>query len=322
MNSVSYVNEIKINVIDETDINSPLVCILMITYNHEKYIAQAIEGIITQKANFKYKLIIGEDCSTDKTRVICKKYQNLYPDKICLKLPEKNLGMNTNFVSNVQLCDSKYIAICEGDDYWTDPYKLQKQVDFLETNEDYVLIHTGANQLVDTKEKKKQVDCSISLESVNSLIQDNYVITLTSMFRVPQDLIIPKWFNSLPFGDWSLWLLLLKDGGKVKYINDVTGVYRINEQGVWQNGWKDRVGSDRLLKEVFFLKKMLEEYRGKKNREFKEGISKRLRILAEFYVQSRSYRMVFCNTDFWIYSIKDKTIRRFLLKGIKKYFFR
>jgi glycosyltransferase involved in cell wall biosynthesis len=111
----------------------------MITYNHEKFIAEAIEGVLMQKTDFPIELIIGEDCSTDRTREICIAYQQQYPGIIKLQLPETNKGMTRNFIENMQAAQGKYIALCEGDDYWTDPQKLQKQVDFLEANPGYNL---------------------------------------------------------------------------------------------------------------------------------------------------------------------------------------
>lgn len=114
-----------------------IVSVLMITYNHENFIREAIEGVLMQKTDFPVELIIGEDCSTDSTRKICLEYKAKYPDKIRLLLPEFNLGVMRNFIETMQAATGKYIALCEGDDYWTDQYKLQKQVDFLEANSDY-----------------------------------------------------------------------------------------------------------------------------------------------------------------------------------------
>lgn len=110
----------------------------MITYNHELYIAQAIEGVVMQKTNFRIELIIGEDCSTDSTRKICEDYAIKYPEIIRLLPSVQNLGMSQNGIRTLQECKGKYIALLDGDDYWTDPLKLQKQVDFLEENEDYI----------------------------------------------------------------------------------------------------------------------------------------------------------------------------------------
>src|ERR1700733_14979577 len=115
------------------------VSVFMITYNHEKYVEQAIKSIVTQKVNFDFELVIGEDFSTDNTLAICKKYSARYPDIIKLLPSDKNHGLMGNAVRTLNACTGKYIAMCEGDDYWCDPYKLQKQVDFLETNSDYTI---------------------------------------------------------------------------------------------------------------------------------------------------------------------------------------
>lgn len=112
----------------------PLVSVWMITYNHEKFIAQAIDSVIMQKTNFDYEIVIGEDCSTDRTREIVLEYKAKHPDKFKLLLQEKNVGMMQNFIVTLKTCNGKYIALLEGDDYWTDPLKLQKQVDFLQAN--------------------------------------------------------------------------------------------------------------------------------------------------------------------------------------------
>lgn len=113
------------------------ISVCMITYNHGDYIKSAIEGVLNQKCNFNIELVISDDCSTDLTRDFCIKYKEKYPTQIRLLLPESNLGMQGNFHKALSACTGKYIAICEGDDYWTDTLKLQKQIDFLELNTDY-----------------------------------------------------------------------------------------------------------------------------------------------------------------------------------------
>ena len=114
-----------------------LVSVAIVTYNHEKFISQTIESILNQKTNFKIEIVIGEDCSTDKTGQICLEYYQKYPNKIVLLLNEENLGLRRNNINTWSFCRGKYIAMCEGDDYWTDNLKLQKQVDILEKNNKY-----------------------------------------------------------------------------------------------------------------------------------------------------------------------------------------
>ena len=110
----------------------PLVSVKMITYNHAPYIAQAIEGVIQQKTNFPFELVIGEDCSTDGTREIVFDYQRKYPDIIRVITSDKNVGMNKNGYRTMKACRGKYVAFCEGDDYWHHPNKLQIQANYME----------------------------------------------------------------------------------------------------------------------------------------------------------------------------------------------
>lgn len=120
--------------------HKPLVSVVMITYGHEKYIKKAIEGVLMQKCNFKFELIISNDCSPDNTNNIVNE-NLLFDNKNIIKYTrhEHNMGMMNNFLWTLNQCKGNYVALCEGDDYWTDPLKLQKQVDFLESNLDYVL---------------------------------------------------------------------------------------------------------------------------------------------------------------------------------------
>ena len=135
------------------------VSVVMITYNHEKFIKEALESIFSQKTNFHYELIISNDCSTDNTDEVIKKIidKNENGSLINYTNHHKNKGMIPNFLWSIQQAKGKYIALCEGDDYWVDPYKLQKQVDFLEANPDYS-IHSGLaitsdNKIIGNKNK-------------------------------------------------------------------------------------------------------------------------------------------------------------------------
>ena len=220
------------------DINSSeiIVSVDMITYNHEKYIAQAIEGVLMQKTKFRYELVIGEDCSTDSTRSICLEYKNKFPDIIKLRLPEKNLGMQQNGLENALACSGKYIAICEGDDYWIDPFKLQKQVDFLEANANFGVVHSDCNCYF---EKKKQWEYNANKKQTNNipiadrkdifyrLIDATYKIcTATAVFRKDLlDRIIPDNMTFL-MGDTPMWLNF-SQLTNFKYFDEVFAVYRI-----------------------------------------------------------------------------------------------
>ena len=125
---------------------TPLVGVNMITYNHAPYIAKAIEGVLQQETNFPYELVIGEDCSTDGTREIVLDYQRKYPDIIRVITSDQNVGMHKNGLRTQKACRGKYIAYCEGDDYWHHPKKLQKQVDYLESHPECGLVHSDQDR--------------------------------------------------------------------------------------------------------------------------------------------------------------------------------
>lgn len=134
-------------IVTENYIQNPLVSVFIITYNQEKTIAQTIEGILMQKGDFTLELVIGEDCSTDKTADVCKKYQEKYPEKIKLLLQDTNQGLLKNYISTLKLCQGKFIGVCAGDDYWIDEHKIQKQLDFFYQHPDFGAVTTGGYKL-------------------------------------------------------------------------------------------------------------------------------------------------------------------------------
>ena len=211
--------------------NGFAVSICMITYNHESYIKQAIEGVLMQKTNFDFELVIGEDCSTDHTRQICEDYAALH-SQINLLHTEANLGVMPNFFRTLEACQGKYIALCEGDDYWIDPLKLQKQVDFLEEHKDYGLIYSKV-KVFDQKKNRFLINTKgKDVTSIEELLIYNYIPTPTVMFRLGAhfdyiDQIKPydkKWL----MGDYPFWLYIASVT-KIKYMNYPTSVYRILE---------------------------------------------------------------------------------------------
>ncbi len=127
---------------------TPVVSVLMITYNHEAYLAEAIEGVLAQKTDFQIELLIGEDCSTDQTRQIALEYQKRHPEVIRVFYPNKNKGMLRNLKTLFLASKGEFIALCEGDDYWCLRDKLQLQIDFLARRPNYGAVHTDYNKLI------------------------------------------------------------------------------------------------------------------------------------------------------------------------------
>jgi len=156
-----------------------------------------------------------------------------FPDKIKVLKTEHNLGMMPNFIRTLKACTGKYIALCEGDDYWTDPLKLQKQVDFLEANEDFAICHHRVfilNEII--KEKKLSNDTKKEISDIYDLAKGNYIYTASCVFR-KQNYDFPEWLNKSPIGDYPLHLLNAQFG-KIKYLNDAMCVYRIHQGGSWE----------------------------------------------------------------------------------------
>jgi len=213
----------------------------MISYNHEPFIKKAIDSILMQKTTFKFNLVIGDDCSTDKTLKVIKKYYNNSNDKIHLITSEKNVGMLMNFIRTLNACTGKYISICEGDDYWTDPYKLQKQVDFLEANPEYGLVSTDIN-LID-KDGNPLPDNNMVIRQrmkrkpfidFFDLLETNSINTLTVCARADLlkeliNRIIKKnlWFVY----DYWFWLNIALVS-KIKISYEKTAAYRIHDDGI------------------------------------------------------------------------------------------
>lgn len=219
---------VTVPIIDQTTDEKPLVCVDLIAYNQEAYIEKAIEGVMMQETNFKFVLVVGEDCSSDSTRNIIKKYQQKHPDKIILKLPEQNLGMLYNETTNIALCKGKYIAWCEGDDYWTDPLKLQKQVDFLESHPDYVLCFHEVSVL--QPDGKLVPDYITNVPQSHETIEDlarhgNYIHTPSVVYRNIISTYPFEYYESA-VADFFTYMMLAQHG-KIKKLNEKMAVYRV-----------------------------------------------------------------------------------------------
>lgn len=218
--------------------DSITVSVCMITYNHAKYIEQAINSILSQQTNFDFELVIGNDCSTDQSDEIILNIikNNPLGYKIKYFNHSKNIGMMPNAMHTTNRCIGKYRAICEGDDYWIDDFKLQKQVDFLEQNPEYVFTFHDCELLYDATQTKvlkignKKIDVIVNLESV---IAQNNIATASILYRKILDYNnLPEWFYTTLKNDYA-HLCLLAEKGLGKYLPDVMSVYRIHENGVW-----------------------------------------------------------------------------------------
>lgn len=211
------------------------VSVSMITYNHERFIAQALDSALMQQVDFDYEIVVGEDCSTDATREILLAYQEKFPERIRLLLPEKNLGMMRNFAETIKACRGEYIALLEGDDYWTSPDKLQKQVDFLEVNKDCVAAFHNVEIVHEEDSEKNSLFYENKMKKKykrNDFASGNFVQTCSVVFRSQAFSCFPSWYTAMPMGDWPLHIIN-SEHGSYGYIDEVMAAYRVHCDGVW-----------------------------------------------------------------------------------------
>lgn len=229
------------------DNTTPLmVTIRCITYNHEPYIRQCLEGFVMQKTNFRFEAIVHDDASTDGTADIIREYAEKYPDIIKpIFETENQYSKHDGSLQRImnEHTHGKYVAMCEGDDYWIDPYKLQKQVDFLESHSEYVMSHTSFKYYYERDRRYYAAhDIQKNIQNLSDnpelvLFNKYHVQTLTVLIRRDiLDLVStadPFLFRSGYFmmGDTQLWYSLAKEG-KVHFLPEVTSVYRKNDTSV------------------------------------------------------------------------------------------
>lgn len=219
---------------------NPLVSICTITYNHSQYIKECLDGFLMQRTNFQFEVLIHDDASTDGTEEIIREYEAKYPEIIKPIYEKENQwvkGRRGSMVFNLPRSRGKYIALCEGDDYWTDPLKLQKQVDFLEANEEYGLVH--ANGIIknlkngEVRLAYKNRDHLAGKDVFTMILLGKYsILTCSACFR--KDLytklnITDTGGRKFLMGDTLLWLELSKHS-KVKYIDETMVVHNHLEE--------------------------------------------------------------------------------------------
>lgn len=252
-----------------------MVTVVCISYKHENYIRDALNSFLMQKTSFKYKVFVGEDYGPDHTADIIREYAEKYPDIIVPFLREENMGAQRNLIDLCQHATSPYIAFCEGDDYWIDEYKLQKQFDYMEANKHIPVC--GTKTQIDApknwhlrswyKEKNGKLlipDSNPEIRKVKEqytageYINNNILQTSTYFFRWNYDLEIPEWYYKGLIGDTPLLLLQL-GLDKVGVLPDITSVYRINEESAFFDNDRD---SNFLRTRVEYIRYMegLREY--------------------------------------------------------------
>jgi glycosyltransferase involved in cell wall biosynthesis len=211
------------------------VSVAMITYNHERFIAQAIESVLMQQTDYATELVIGEDCSTDNTREIVVEYAQKYPEKIRIILHEHNVGAKANSMAVFKACQAQYLATLEGDDYWTSPHKLQMQVEALDRNPDWsVCAHrmtvffedgTQPGYLYPRFDPKP-------VSTLDDLARGHIVGTSSAVFRRIPFERYPEWVFQVDICDYAHSLFYAQNG-KIGFLDEVMSAYRLHMGGTW-----------------------------------------------------------------------------------------
>jgi glycosyltransferase involved in cell wall biosynthesis len=298
--------------------NIPAVSVVMITFGHEAFIRQAIEGVLMQECIFPLQLIVADDCSPDNTPGVMQELLNTHPrsGSIHYTRHAQNKGMMANFIWALGQAKGKYIALCEGDDYWTDPYKIQKQVDFLEENGDYSFVATDYQVFDEIKraftatafsQKTKNKNAIITLENfLNPFI----IGTLTVVFRA--ELINLKTItHKKHLKDLFLFALLLEKGYGL-YLNEITGVYRIHSGGVW-TGNADHIN---LYNNWKTLREMNRHFKGSQN-AIKEAYTHEM---TSFYLWMKKEKKFYAYLDVFVAYCFYKFKKLFFTKINKRFF--
>ena len=244
-----YPNNVKIN---------PLVSVCVQTYQHASFIKQCLESIVLQQTSFDFEILIGEDASTDGTRAICLDYAKKNPDRVRLFLHSREnvIYINGqpsgrfNMLYNIEKANGKYLAFCEGDDYWTDPLKLQKQIDFLEINHDFsmsissrIVINEKGKKI---KEQINEIDEWSILEVVNGFIPFTQTIVARNLPGL-KDFFLSHLSH---IGGDRLFTYFCSLHGKIKSFKEIMAAYRDHGKGAWTKYGKEEkmiMGLDSLL---------------------------------------------------------------------------
>jgi len=232
------------------------VTVSLITFNHAQFIAQAIESVLMQQTRFDFELLIGEDDSRDGTREIVTGYKARYPDRIRLFLNDrKNVvyvnGKPTgqwNFANNIHNSRGEYVALLDGDDYWTSPLKLQKQVDFLEDNRDCAMCFHNVRILDEAEPTRLERHHTMPMRDkygIEDLLRGNFIHTCSVVFRSRLFEDFPSWFFKCPLGDWPLHVLNAQHG-RIGYLDEVMAVYRKHGKGVWSTQSRLQILADSI----------------------------------------------------------------------------
>lgn len=248
--------------------------VCFITYNHEKFVRQALESVLMQQCDFDFEIVIGNDCSTDGTTAIVEEFAKKYPQKIRLNRFEKNIGMTGNWVSTMTACRGEYVAMLEGDDFWTDPTKLQKQVTLLDSRPEISFVCHDVETIFEEGVRKRDPAYHMDKQSeftIHDILDEKWFIPTCSMvYRKSCLPPFPKWVDARVKCIDLFVKLMLSAQNSYLYTNEKMGKYRIHEGGISQH-WKRKLNTYE-----YDVINVLRLFNGFSNYKFNEEINDRV----------------------------------------------
>ena len=296
--------------------NTPLVSVCMVSYNQESYVRDALDGVLMQKVNFDYEIIVSDDCSKDNTVGVLYEYQKQYPEKIIVIAGEKNVGYPNNQRRSLEKAKGKYIALCDSDDYWTDPYKLQKQIDYLEEHPNCVICFHNVMNIYEGSNKERSLlnplDFPTELTANDVISRKWFLPTNSEVFR-REFLVFPEWYDSVLHIDYVINLLIAFKG-ELHYMPDVMAVYRHTNISVSKQHEKGKYGY--MVFHTKTMKNILQKVRELANESYYSIIDERLSYYdkeIKMYEKEEYYENHLMSRLFRL-----KTYKRFIKSLLKK----
>ena len=291
MKKTEYKKKIEAEIYNLDFFSNVKVSVFCLTYNHRDYIKDAIEGFLAQKTSFEVQIIVFDDASNDGTSDILKEYAERFP-QITLVVSKENLFSNDKifitFEVIYEISRGEYIAVCEGDDYWIDPLKLQKQVDIFEADRSVALVG-HASKWVDcmTGEEKEfhPYNSTRQIEPREIIIQRNGNISTASLMTKKENFLFPEDFPKSPVGDYRLQLRQILIG-KVFYIDEIMSCYRYNHNGSWTR--ENALNRKKLMAHDLKMCSFLYEYNNYSLKKYENELYKKfVSYLNDAYVNKK-----------------------------------
>jgi len=249
----------KVNTLPSDNASTtPVVSVAIIAYQHESYIEQAVLSVLDQKTNFSLEILVADDCSTDRTPEILRFLDQRFPGRLTFLVDDRNLGLSANIQRCRQFARGKYFAILEGDDYWIDPMKLQRQHDAMQANPTWSMCFGFWKVIYESGNRSpvvKPASAPVGPLTVDDFLEENPIQTMSvAMYRQGLVCETPPWHEAIRIGDWALHIMHTQFG-PVGFVPEVLTAYRVHDRGLWSG-----LGTFARWQELLYLFESLESH--------------------------------------------------------------